>query len=70
MKNIPQFNSNLTKETKIIGILLIIIPLIYRYILAELVDKSLARVLYFTIFGALLGMLYMHLHDLRKFRSK
>jgi len=63
-------NSHLTKETKIIAVLLITLPLLIRITLSNLIDIQFVTLITGIIGGVLIGMLYMHLYDVKKFRTK
>jgi hypothetical protein len=66
MKNLFSQNPKLTKETRII-VMSIGLLMLLRAFLGGL-GKDLNPFVFYSLTGALIGMLYMHLYDVRKFK--
>jgi hypothetical protein len=66
MKNLFSQNPKLTKETRII-VLSMGLLMLFRVFLGIL-GKDLNQFVFYSLVGVLIGMLYMHLYDIRKFK--
>jgi len=64
MKNLFSLNTKLTRETKIICSLMVLLSLLKFFLV-----KDLKEFIFFSLAGVLIGMLYMHLYDVRKFKK-
>ena len=67
--NLFSANRNLTRETKIIIAAMALLPLL-RYMLISVKGKIYAPQFFYIMAGVLVGMLFMHLHDIRKYRKE
>ncbi len=63
MKNLFSLNPKITKEAKIILLLMSLFTLLRAFL-----GKDLNQLLFCSLAGVLIGMLYMHLYDVRKFK--
>jgi hypothetical protein len=59
----------LKKETKIIVALIFLMPAL-QGILISIKGEIVAPILWSAMEGALIGMLFMHLHDVRKYKKE
>jgi hypothetical protein len=66
MKNLFSQNPKLTKETRIIVLSMGLLMLLRAFL--GILGKDLNQFVFYSLVGVLIGMLYMHLYDIRKFK--